>query len=160
MCREVGEDLLLSVEKNTAGVTTGSMSLNPGSGSFPGRLAAVAALYEQMTWNSLRISWVPELGANTDGAVLLGVDWGGVAPKDVDAKHILACQPHVDAAVHSRVTMRVPVQAAQKQRWLPVWDKSEAVGMLLYSISYPAAKNPGRIMVAYDITFQGPRLPD
>lgn len=158
MCRETGEDLLLTVEANAAGAAAGSISLNPASGAFPGRLASLAALYEQMTWNALRISWVPELGANTDGAVLLGVDWGGVAPTSVDAKHILACHPHADVAVHSRVSMRVPVQAAQKQRWLPLWDKAESVGILLYKITCPKDKAPGRVMISYDITFQGPRL--
>lgn len=167
-------ELLTDLAVSTGTSVSGSVILSPAN--FPW-FKNIAKAFERVRWNSCVLEYRPAVGANTDGVVALGLDWGAQSAtvdeasglwklvRSVDKNDVLACVPSVDTPVWNRVpSLIVPANRLQSRAWydLPKDVKTDSVfdaapGSVLYHVSGSAAKTYGELWVKYSVTLSGTR---
>lgn len=154
----------------TTGSTGGSKVLIPNSLPW---LANLAKAFERVRWLSLQIEYRPAVGANTDGTMALGFDWGTPHVKQevdgwclvhaIDKASVLACTPCADGPVWSRNRLTVPTTRLQSRAW---YELSEDVkdnffdyspGSLCWYAKGATSKTMGELWVHYRLQMSGTR---
>lgn len=139
-------------------------------------LSNVAKAFERCRWQSVRIEYRPAVGANTDGTVAVGFDWGSsneakegdggawTLVRAIDRVGVLACTPNVDGPVWSKASLTIPSQRLQSRAWYevpaaaPTSDVYDfAPGSLVYYVQGAASKTLGEIWVHYRVQLSGTR---
>lgn len=163
-------ELLTTVTTGDDGTVGSSKVLIPASLPW---LANLAKAFERVRWLSVQIEYRPAVGANTDGTIALGFDWGTPTVKAVeggwqlvhtiDKAAVLSCTPCADGPVWSKNRMSVPQPRLQSRAW---YELSEDVkdnffdyspGSLCWFSQGAAKKTMGELWVHYRLQMSGTR---
>lgn len=172
-------EFLVTIKTGADGTLGGSLVLSPVN--FPW-LSNVSKCFERIRWRSCRLEYRPAVGANTDGTIAGGIDWGAKSAKAslliiggklalqetaaVARDQVLATTPCFDGPVWQRVpNFQVPAARLQSRAWyeippdassdIPVYDQSP--GTLLYHAQSSANKTVGEFWVHYTVVLSGTR---
>lgn len=136
-------------------------------------LSNIAKAFERVRWHSARIEYRPAVGANTDGTVAVGFDWGSTDVKSVegnwqlvaaiDKPAVLSCTPNIDMPVWQRATLSIPNARLQSRAWYDLPKESistifdEAPGTVVYAAQSGAGKTVGELWLHYRVQLSGTR---
>lgn len=164
-------ELLETVTTDDKGSVGGSKLLVPSNLPW---LKNLAKAFERVRWQSLRIEYRPAVGANTDGTIALGFDWGSSNVKQeveggwtfvhsIDKASVLSCTPCADGPVWNRNQMAVPQPRLQSRAWYELAeDVKDSVfdyspGGLCWYAQGGALKTMGELWVHYKLQMSGTR---
>lgn len=122
-------------------------------------LKAFANIFDQCSWRSLVFEWVPTVGYNTEGNIIIGVDWDAQTDATVTGPIVAAMEPNLILGLHQPSKMVVPVRKFQPQNWLRLHRSGNDTELAKLAViaAGPASKSLGFIKITYDIRFQGTR---
>lgn len=167
---------LLATVKTEATVDSASGSAVLDPINFPW-LGNIAKAFERSRWEACSLEWRPAVGANTDGTVAVGVDWGETSASVVkvgeyftplgaiERASVLACTPVVDGPVWQKANLSLPTSRLQSRQWyeiptstttsIAVYDR--APGTILWHAQGAKGKTFGEIWVNYRLRLNGTR---
>lgn len=171
------QEFITDVTCDSSGSVGASFVLEPMSFTW---LKNLSKAFERYRWNSCQVVWRPAVGANTDGTVAVGLDWGNNGEiKLIDfghAKHmttdaavtkaqILAQTPNMDMPVWQKGVFNIPSSRLQSREWYEiVGDPASKVlaldrgpGTVMYYAASGKSKTVGEIWVYYSVTLSGTR---
>lgn len=108
------EELVLS-----AAVPAGEGELNKAipikpEGEVLSWLLKLAANFDQIEWQAIRLVWKPAVGTTFNGSLIVGADWNAEATESTRAK-AQACVPHFDTPIWQRGGMVLPKDRLQSR---------------------------------------------
>lgn len=172
-------EYLTALKTDSSGQASGSFLLD--AMNFPW-LNNLAKAFELIRWSSMSLEWRPAVGANTDGMIALGADWGEASPSSVqkrvfgeaehysvhatvDRKDVVACTPVLDTQVWQSGRFAVPAARLQSREsyiipastttTVAVYDRAPC--SVLYSATAAASKAVGELWVNYSVRLSGTR---
>lgn len=165
-------ELLQTVTTGSDGAASGSVVLAPFNMPW---LVNLAKAFERIRWIACALEYRPTVGANTDGSIAVGVDWGAksLTVADgrlttlgaIDKSGVLACTPSVDTPVWARVPrIVVPAARLQSRAWYELVENVTTValydaapGSLVFYANGAANKTVGELWVSYTVVLSGTR---
>lgn len=136
-----------------------------GSSWAPPELNALAKIYSQFAFRSLRLRYEPLVGTTTSGGVTIAVTADSNGSGTLTETVVLSTSPNVTGPVWSEKSLVVPVQYLNQKKWFPICKDQATLDaqmgyqvLIMYWLNVANTSDDvtyGRLWLEYEVEFSG-----